>query len=139
MTVQVGPRQQRRLGTAQRKALAGERQAPLALFVRVGVAGLERADPQLGVDDDAAPRLTLVVLVRVGEDAQTHAHLRGGETDAGSGVHRLEQVGDELAHLVGDLVDAGGGSVQHGIAHDADREYGHVTSLSSGRAVIVEG
>jgi hypothetical protein len=29
--------------------------------------------------------------------------------------------------------------VQHGIAHDANREYGHASSLTSGGAATVEG
>ena len=52
--------------------------------------------------------------------------------DAGRGIHRLEHVGDERADLFRDLVDGGGGGVQHGITHDANRQNGHALSLSSG-------
>ena len=85
-----------------------------------------------GLMIDPAPRCAVIVGVRVRVDAQRHADLRGGEPDAGRGIHRLEHVGDERADLVRDLFDGRRGGVQDGIAHDANRQNGHALSLPSG-------
>ncbi len=120
-----------RVGAAQREPLAREREAALGLLVGIRRPGHERSDPQFGIDHDASPRRAVVVGVRVGEDPQRNPHLRGREAHAGRAVHRLEHVGDERPHLVGDLVDGRSGSVQDGIAHDANRENSHALSLST--------
>ncbi len=132
VALEVGARDEHRLGAAQREPLARERQAAFGFVIRVRLAGLERAHPQLGIDDHAAPWRAVVVRVAVREDPQPDADLRGRETHAGRGIHRLEHVGDERSDLIRDLADAGGGSVEDGVAHDANRQNGHALSLPIG-------
>jgi len=49
------------------------------------------------------------------DDALADPHLRGGEADAGRGVHRLRQVLDEGGHLAADRGDRGRALLQERI------------------------
>src|SRR6478736_6003899 len=130
LPLQIDARDEHLLGSAEREPLAGEREAPFRLVVGVGFARHEGAHPQLGVDDDPAPRLALVVGVGVRVDPQRNPDLRCRQAHAGRGIHRLEHVRHERADVVGDLLDGRSRCVQNGIAHDANRENGHALSLS---------
>ena len=75
--------------------------------------------------------LVLVLLRQVhGDDALGHAHLNGGEPDAGGLVHGLEHVLDQLLHLRVDLLDRFGDEPQPLVGDDEDVAQRHARDVS---------
>ena len=104
-----------------------------------GSPGSSGRHPQLGIDEDAAPRAA-----RRRPDSCTCRSAAATPTcgaarptpGAASIVSNMSAT--SCLHLVGDLVDGGGRGVEDRVTHDANRQNGHALSLPSGSAVRVE-
>lgn len=123
--VEPGGAQQRAVRALEGKAFSRHRQAPLAVVPLVGLIDRRRADPQLGVDGDS--RVSHVVFVGPVPDEQARVDADLGSREAYSrGLgHRVPHVGDEALDGFVDGGHGGGGSVQHGLADNANRKNGH--------------
>src|SRR6478735_8780395 len=133
--VEGQPGQGRSLAAPQRVGLARDRQAPLDLLVRVGLADDRLGRGEVRVEDHAARRDAVVVGELPGEDPQAHAHLGCGQADPAGGIHGVEHVGDEFTDAVVDDLHGLGAAVEDGFAGDDDRSDGHAEDSSRGPGV----
>ncbi|MCY1436602.1 hypothetical protein D9M71_527310 [compost metagenome] len=98
---------------------AGHRQAAFLVLVHLVGEGFE-----LGVDEH--PRLGFVLGEVDDHDALVHVDLGGGQADAGSVVHGLEHVVDQLAHGVINHLDGLGDRAQARIGEFENVQNSHM-------------
>ncbi len=104
------------LGSGERKAFTRERQAALAVLIRVWSEGADRSDEQFWVDGRPAPRNPGLVGPSEGEDAQPHSDLWRSEPDAGRRIHGLEQISNQIGNRLVNVGDGLCGPMQYGFS-----------------------
>ena len=135
VAVGVGAGDLRPIGATRRELLAGNGQATLEVFVRVGHRLGDFGRLEYRVHDDAASTLAAAVVTGavVDEDSQWNTDLIGRQTDAVGSVHRLVHVCDQFGDLGRGLSDRLCRLVQYRVADDSDGEDSHADKDSAAR------
>ena len=122
-------------GSSEGKPQTGNRETSFFVGLAPQTVSPRPAEAQPWIDHDTFGE-PLIAFVVPDKHLQGHSHLRCSQTHSRCGVHCVDHVISESAHLVGDLGDGCSGSVEHGVTEGENGQDSHVTRLVLERARI---